>query len=163
MIFKGINNQTVELNIINYQYPYNTDGGWDSNWLNIYLIVKSEVGNWHTVDPSLTTWDVHQLITWFDILSKNLRPEFTDMRFTEPNLSFVLMNTVNDDSKKFRIFFNLESRPKSVEDNIEYYVDIVADNVELKRITADLQRELDKYPERRPEAKDINLSKDALN
>jgi len=32
MTFKGINNQTVELKITNYQYPEITDGDWDSNW-----------------------------------------------------------------------------------------------------------------------------------
>ena len=68
MIIAGINNQMVELKVASYQYPEIKDGDWDSNWLNIYLSVKSELGNWQTVDPSLTTWDVHRLIKWFDHL-----------------------------------------------------------------------------------------------
>jgi len=37
MLFKGINNQTVEFRITNYQYPEITDCEYDSNWLLIYL------------------------------------------------------------------------------------------------------------------------------
>lgn len=150
MTFNGIDNQAVELKITNYQYPDINDGDWDGNWLNIYLNVKSKVGHWQTVDPSLTTWEVQELINWFATLSKNSRPEYTDMSFTEPNLSFELLNDFNADKKAVRIKFNLESKPQSVIDDKEYFVDIIADNIELKRISTELKNELDKYPERKP-------------
>ena len=150
MTFKGINNQTVELKIINYQYPEITDGDWDSNCLNIYLKVKSDVGNWQTVDPSLTTWDVKRLINWFDNLSNNIQPEYTDICFLEPNISFELMGSFDSETKTIRIKFDLESRPQSATDDKEYFVDFIADNNELKSIVVDLQKELEKYPERKP-------------
>lgn len=150
MTFFGVDNQTVELKITNYQYPEINDGDWDGNWLNIYLNVKSNVGHWQTVDPSLTTWEVQSLIDWFNTLSNNLRPEYVDLGFTEPNLSFELLNSVTADKKIFRIKFNLESRPKSATDDREFYVDIVADNIELMRISAELKNELNKYPVKKP-------------
>ena len=150
MTFTGIDNQTVELKITNYQYPDINDGDWDGNWLNIYLNVKSKVGHWQTVDPSLTTWEIQSLIDWFDTLSQNVRPEYVDMRFTEPNLSFELLTDFDSDKKTFRIKFDLESRPQSATDDKEYFVDVIADNFELKRISTELKNELNKYPERRP-------------
>lgn len=150
MTFFGLDNQTVELKITNYQYPDISDGDWDGNWLNIFLNVKSKVGHWQTVDPSLTTWEVQSLIDWFDTLSKNLNPEHMDMGFTEPNLSFELLNKFDSDKKTFRIKFNLESRPKSATDDNEYFVDVIADNLELKRLSTELKNELNKYPERKP-------------
>lgn len=148
MTFFGIDNQTVELRITNYQYPEITAGDWDGNWLNIYLNVKSKVGNWQTVDPSLTTWEVQTLINWFHDLSINKKPEYNDQEFTEPNLSFELLNTFDSSEKKFRIKFNLESKPKSATDDKDYFVDCLADNNELLKISADLKVELEKYPER---------------
>jgi hypothetical protein len=150
MTFTGIDNQTVELKITNYQYPDINDGDWDGNWLNIYLNVKSKVGHWQTVDPSLTTWEVQELINWFDTLSINLQPEYADMSFTEPNLSFELLNDFKADKKTFRLKFNLESRPQTATDDKEYFVDVIADNNELKKLSTSLKIELDKYPERKP-------------
>jgi hypothetical protein len=62
MIFQGIDKQSVELKITNYQFPENQDGDWDGNCLNIYLKVESKVGKWQTIDPSLTTWEVQEII-----------------------------------------------------------------------------------------------------
>lgn len=158
MTFKGINDQSVELKITNYQFPENADGDWDSNWLTIYLKVKSDVGNWQTVDPSLTTWDVKCLINWFDNLSKNIQPESKEICFSEPNLSFELMDSFDSITKTISIKFNLESRPQSAIDEKNYFVDFIADNHELKSIALDLQKELEKYPERMP-AENKNLPK----
>ena len=147
MILNGINNQTVEIKITNYQFPSETDDD-DKNWLNIYLKVKSDVGNWQTIDPSLTTWEVKEIIDWFNALSKDFVPKDLELSFIEPNLSFELFENGNDPLKLFRINFNLESRPKSATDDKEYFVDCLANNQELKRIADDLKTELEKYPER---------------
>ena len=140
----------IELKIASYQYPEIKDGDWDSNWLNIYLNVKSELGHWQTVDPSLTTWDVQRLIKWFEYLSNNLQPEHTDICFLEPYLSFELLNSFDSEPKTIRIKFDLEFRPQSATNDQEYFVDFIADNQELKRIKLDLEKELGNYPERKP-------------
>jgi hypothetical protein len=149
MIFKGINNQTVELKIINYQYPASHDKDWDGNWLNIYIKVNSQVGNWQTVDPSLTTWEFQELIDWFQDLSNNKKQKWDEMGFTEPNLSFCLLNDYNDKIKAIRIKFDLESRPKSATNEKEYFVDIDCDKNELDIIVNDLNSELKRYPIRK--------------
>ena len=149
MIIKGLDKQTIEIKITNYQYPASLNRDWDGNWLNIYLKVESKVGNWQTVDPSLTTWEIQELIDWFNDLAKNTKPKWTDMEFTEPNLSLYLQNDFNDINKLIRIKFDLESRPKSATEDKEYYVDFEANNSELKRLANDLTSELKKYPIRK--------------
>jgi len=148
MIFKGVEDQTVELIITNYQYPEIKVGGWDGNWLNIYLKIKSKCGHWQTVDPSMTTWEFQGLINWFETLSRDEQVEHLEKNFTEPNLSFELLDNKNNASKLFRIKFDLESRPESATDDKEYFVDCIADNEELIRITNDLRIELEKFPAR---------------
>jgi hypothetical protein len=150
MTFTGIDNQTVELKVINYQYPEITNGDWDSNWLNIYIKVISKLGHWETVDPSLTTWDLKRLIHWFDNLSNNIRPEYIDICFLEPNISFELTNNFDSEIKTIKIKFDLEFRPQSAVDDIEYFVAFTADNNLIKSLTSDLNKELEKYPERKP-------------
>ena len=152
MIFSGVDSQTIEFKITNYQFPDNNNGDWDGNWLNIYLKVDSKVGKWQTIDPSLTTWEVHEIIKWFDKLSKDKGPEYRLLTFTEPNLSFKLLNEPTDNEKLIRIKFDLECRPKSATDDKEYFVDISADNDELITIKERLKDELNKYSERKPTA-----------
>ena len=152
MTFYGIDNQTVELKITNYQYPDNNEGDWDSNWLYLYLKVDSICGNWQTIDPSLTTWELQELAGWFNSLSENQEPDYIEIQFTEPNLSFELIGKYDYFEKTIRIRFELESRPKSATDDKNYFVDIKADNKELKRISEELQKETEKYPEKKPTA-----------
>ena len=149
MIIKGVDNQFVELKITNYQYPTSLDRDWDGNWLNIYLKVESKVGNWQTVDPSLTTWEIQEIIEWFNDLANNSKPKWTDMEFTEPNLSLYLKNNFNDLKKRIRIKFDLECRPKSATEDKEYFVDFEVDNIELKRLADELTSELKRYPIRK--------------
>ena len=148
MIFNGIDNQIVEIKITDYQFPKETDDDWDKNWLIIYLKVKSNFGNWQTIDPSLTTWEVRELINWFDTLSRNLTPNYLVLNFTEPNFSFKILDNSKQFLRMFRINFNLELRPQSATNDKEYFVDCLADNQELKRIADELRMELDKYPEK---------------
>ena len=149
MIFKGLNNQTVEIKITNYQFPETQDKEWDGNWLNIYLKVISDFGHWQTTDPALTTWDMQKIIDWLIGLSKNEKPKWVDLGFTEPNLSFELLNQESDNPKLIRIKFNFEFRPKSAKNDVDYFVDIEVNNNELELLALDLKKELAKYPERK--------------
>jgi len=149
MIIKGVDNQSVELRIVNYQFPTSRDKEYDGNWLNIYLNVKSEFGNWQVTDPSLLTWEVVELISWFRTLSSNEKPDYTEQEFIEPNLSFHLQNNYSDSIKQIKIGFDLESRPQSADDDKEYFVILEANNNDLERIAIDLEKELKKYPVRK--------------
>jgi len=149
MRFKGIDNQTVELKIHNYQFPKEEEFDEHENWLQIYLKVNSKVGNWQTIDPSLTVSEIKELINWFAKLSKNEQPEYNEMRFIEPNLSFWLLNDYNANPKMIQIAFNAESRPISASNSKEYFVDIRAGNHELEKISVNLNEELKRLLERK--------------
>ena len=148
MTFLGIDNQTVELKITNYQYPELIDGGWDCNWLNIYINVQSKLGNWQTVDPSLTTWEVRRLINWLEALSTDIQHCDSNQEFTEPNLSFELLNVNVSEMWMLRIKFYLESRPMSAKDNMDYFVDCIVDSEEFQHLADELKNELKKFPEK---------------
>ena len=90
MIFKGINNQSVEFRVTNYQFPEIADCEYDSNWLLVYLKVKSDCGNWETVDPSLLVRDLKDIIEWFEQLSNDIETNSDFLSFIEPNLEFRL-------------------------------------------------------------------------
>jgi len=148
MTFIGIDDQTVELKITNYQFPQaKTSENYDSNWLNIYINVKSKLGHWQTIGSSLLTWEVEKIIKWFLDLSVNKIIELNSLEFIEPNLSFHLLQ--NDIAfKSVRIEFDLDSRPKSADDSIIYYVDGIFSNEELRKLSDDLTKDLSKFPKR---------------
>lgn len=146
MTFKGIDNQSVEFRITNYEFPKITDCEYDSNWLLIYLNVKSKCGNWKTTDSSLLTSDVKRIIEWLNDLSNNKTTE-TNLSFLEPNLEFELIKNQTD-LKTVRIMFDLESRPQNADDEKEYFVDCKMDNAELKKVAEELTKELEPFPER---------------
>jgi len=148
MKFNCEDNQTVELKIHNYQFPNSLDKEYDGNWLNIYLKVESKVGHWQTIDPSLLTWDITELIKWFRRLVYNDKTITKEKEFIEPNISFYLLNELTDQEKIIKIKFDLESRPKSAKEEIEYSVIFIADKTELERIAYELETELQKFPER---------------
>jgi hypothetical protein len=148
MIFIGIDNQTVEFKITNYQYPEIKTGDWDANWLLIYLNVKSKERQWQTIDPSMTTWEIRELINWFIDLSKNKKPKHKLLEFTEPNLSFEHIG-YNKNKVSIRLRFALECRPQAPIEDIEYYVDFEFDLFEIRQIITELSKELNNYPERK--------------
>tara|TARA_R110000868_G_scaffold31045_1_gene114109 strand:+ start:45 stop:491 length:447 start_codon:yes stop_codon:yes gene_type:complete len=146
MKFNGINNQCVEFKITNYEFPKITDCEYDSNWLLIYLDVKSDCGNWKTSHPSLLTRDVKRIIEWFKELSENIRTE-NSLDFLEPNIAFELLE-FRTDKKLIRILFDLESRPQNANDEKEYFVDCEMDNNTLKKVATELKKEAEPFPER---------------
>ena len=146
MIFKGVDNQSVEIRVTNYQFPKTLDCQYDSNWLLIYLNVKSKCGNWKTTDPSLLVSNVKRIIGWFNKLSVNEENE-TNLSFLEPNLEFDLIK-ITTDLKTVRIIFNLESRPQNADDEKDYFVDCEMDNRALKQVAEELTKEIEPFPER---------------
>ncbi|MEP6260084.1 MAG: hypothetical protein ABJ092_00795 [Gillisia sp.] len=146
MIFKGVDNQSVEIQIRNYQFPQETICKYDSNWLLIYLKVQSTKGNWQTVDPALLTSEFKRIIEWFKNLSDN-QTVSADLVFIEPNLEFMLIGD-DQEIKTIRILFDLEFRPETADDENEYFVDCKMDSKELKRVSIALEKELENYPER---------------
>ncbi|MEQ9385333.1 MAG: hypothetical protein RIF36_26005 [Imperialibacter sp.] len=149
MTIQGIKNQSVELRIASYQYPYTLDRDYDGNWLNIYLSVNSQQGNWQTIDPSLLTWEVEELAGWLLDLSDNREPKYRHLEFIEPNISFKLLNDFCDNLKQLRIHFKLESRPRSAAPDEEFFVDFEADGPAFLRMASELSEQLRRYTVRK--------------
>ena len=149
MEFKGIDNQSVKLIVTNYEFPNTKDREYDGNWLVIYLKVKSNLGNWQTSDSSLLTWELENIISWLKELSQNQQPKRSVLEFIEPNLSFTLKNKATDKLKSISIHFDLESRPQSAKDDVDYYVECLLNNEELMQTATELSDELAKYPIRK--------------
>ena len=149
MTFNCEDNQTVEIKIHNYQFPNSLDKEYDGNWLNIYLKVQSKVGHWQTIDPSLLTWEIAELINWFRAIADNIKPEHIEQEFIEPNISFYLLDNFSEKENTFKIKFDLESRPKSSKDDVEYSIIFKADKDELYRIANHFEDELKNFPIRK--------------
>ncbi len=146
MVFKGIKNQSVEIKLIDYEFPNIKNNRWDSNWLIIYLNVKSENGNWDAKDPALLTFEVKDLIDWLKDVCDDKNPKEW-LFFTEPNLSFkIIKNTI--DIKTIRVNFDLEFLPENAEDDKDYFVDCDLNKNELEIVIEELEKELKSFPER---------------
>lgn len=150
MLFKGINNQSIEFKITNYQFPEITDCGYDSNWLMVFVKVKSNFGDWEATDPSLLVSDLKEIIEWFEKLSNNNQIDSDSLWFMEPNLEFQLIKNQSD-LKTVRITFDMELRPKNPDNSKKYFVDCEMDNEELKRVVKELTKQLESFPERATE------------
>jgi hypothetical protein len=141
--------QFVELKILGYQFPEILNDEWDSNWLIIFINAKSKDTLWNATDPSITTFEFKKLISWFENISNNNIEKFKIIDFTEPNLTFELLNNFNAEIKEIKIKFKLELNPKPYTNfDEEYSIKFRANNEIIKKYTEELKIELEKYPER---------------
>ncbi|MCZ8353617.1 MAG: hypothetical protein O9340_02705 [Cyclobacteriaceae bacterium] len=147
MIFIDEESQSIEIKIVSYQFPTNFTNVEDANWLNIFICVHSKIGNWQVVDPALTTWEFNELILWFETLSNNQKPTYSTLTFTEPNLSFELLNGYDEEIKQIRIRLNAECKPKRFKTPV--FFDFKFDANKLKTVTEELKKNLQSFPEKK--------------
>jgi hypothetical protein len=148
------NNQFIELKVLGYEFPENISDEWDSNWLIIYINVKTIEKHWNTACPVLTTFELKGLINWLENISKDKIDNYKSIFFTEPNLSFELLNDINSEIKEIKINFGAEFNPFSaMNSNKECFIIFKANNKEIKIYVEELRDELNKYPERKISAK----------
>ena len=145
MEFTGISNQSVEIKIDSFDLDTEKErDNYNSTWLNIYLNVKSDFGDWQRTEPILLPWEFKNIVKWLTDLANNNVTKSV-LQFIEPNLSFHLIDNDND-LKKIQIVFTLESKPPLADENIKYFVDCLLTNDELLEKATELKGELDKYP-----------------
>jgi hypothetical protein len=65
MIFKAVDGFTLSLEILDYQFPENDYGMYDSNWLMLRIIATNPGSTWETVDPCMDTYGAENLYRWF--------------------------------------------------------------------------------------------------
>ena len=70
MLLVGEDGARVDLRIAGYQFPdagpcHDDERGWDMDWLLVAGSVRTAEGaSWSFLDPSLTTWEVTDLVSW---------------------------------------------------------------------------------------------------
>ncbi len=136
MIIEGINNQTVEFKIHDFEQD-------DPSWFYIYLKVKSSHGSWEVTDPFWEVYDIPNIIKWFRDWSENKPVESNPLSFLEPNILFeVLKHDIN--VKLLRIIFRSECRPQPSEE-FEYFVDCSLTNDQLLKMSIELLEEYRRF------------------
>jgi hypothetical protein len=137
----------VNLQISGYQYPKIDDKDYDGNWLNVYIEINSRIGKWRTIDPSLLTWELEELIEAFGKYSREEFKNIETISFIEPNLEFTFGPTENG-KIHLKMIFSLESKPKSWSGDEECSLEGDLTPQALSEIRAELEGELSKYPKR---------------
>jgi hypothetical protein len=80
---------TFRFDVVGYQFPGAGPHADDDDWLNVSTAVEHPRGNWHAVDPCLTTRELESLANWLEDVAAG-KPTRNGCYFTEPCLEFRL-------------------------------------------------------------------------
>jgi hypothetical protein len=143
---------SVQLDITNYQFPHVDNESWDSDWLTIRLHLQYGDRTWTHDDPALVTRHLTTFASW---RHQRLTTRIT---FTEPNLSFEVLNHHPTGAPAaLRVYLDLECRlpffalldhvgPASHPD--EVWINFPLDEHTLRRTTSRLHEQLGHHPVR---------------
>ena len=104
------NSDYIRFFIKGYQYPdlKTVTNEYDANWVFLSYTINLKGRRWERTDPSLLIWELRELAAWLGKMkSDNPNPVSKEMNFTEPNISFMLMDKKKE-SVKLRIFIDAE-------------------------------------------------------
>lgn len=163
MRFDGPDGRSIELVVVNYQFPPGSrvdrllkqkpPRGFDddANWLVIAGTVNDGAQSWQFRCPCLMTTDLELLSGWFDAIADG-QTVLDEIGFTEPNLEFSRIQ-LESGKVAIRVAFELESRPpwgRSSHDDDwgQFWLDFPVSPGALRRAAADLRVQLQRYPKR---------------
>ena len=136
--------ESLILWIDGYQFPQIENERYDSNWLNIGIEVQLKQGSWTTIDPSMLTMEVEQLIQWF--IAMGAGKHQTDyFGFIEPCLRFKISGTI---PCPLTVSFWAEYRPPWADSTDKFQLKIPLDQTTLLAIINSLERMLAEFPTR---------------
>ncbi|SHJ09611.1 hypothetical protein SAMN04488096_10851 [Mesonia phycicola] len=143
MIFEGVDNQFIELNIINYQFLESINNQFDANWLLINFKVQSSSAIFSVTDSALLVNEIYSIINWLKSIVTNNVLVATTLNFIEPTITFTLLEN-KQDKKHFKIEINAQinnsTSIKKVTVNCVYSTD------ELQKIITALKEEVKLFP-----------------
>jgi hypothetical protein len=140
-------NLKYSLCIDGYQFP-EIKSDWDGNWLMIRSEVQYKNNKFVAVDPSLLTLEFTDIVNWFDCISNNKTPKYTNLCFTEPDLEFQLFG-IRGNVIRYGIKLDLELKPNFKINDHDDFVMVFEHNFEqLKELKKKLKRECDAFPQR---------------
>jgi hypothetical protein len=133
--------------LIGYQFPELEDVAYDSNWLNVKIVVSQGRGKWSAVDPALLTYEVESLADWLKELSAG-KYDKRDLWFTEPCISFHLL-PCEGEPDRLAIEFSHEFRPPWAKDlDEEHQITFPLASIDLIKAAQQLEDQLHQYPQR---------------
>jgi hypothetical protein len=123
MIFYGIENQTIQLDILNLEYPRFLDsiGKNEDVFLMIFVKINCKFGHFEHTNPFLTIDELKYIIYWFRNLSRNKITKNKWIWTIEDYFKFELVNSEFDKIKIIKIYF-YEKKYQSIEINHFVYV-----------------------------------------
>lgn len=151
-LLNGSDATQFRLEIEGYEFPTavpTTNEDWDANWLVVGVEVKGLKGSWSAKGPYLTTWDVEELVSWFDEMSQAQATSwFEKLDFTEPDLEFNARKRC-DGFVELRVLLGAEfSPPWKRESAGQDEVDLTIQSSALQAASAELRTELQRFPRR---------------
>jgi hypothetical protein len=145
MRLTGTDGQSLNLEILGYQFPDPRPDEYDSNWLRIKGAGACSRGHWTFVDPCLLTFEVAALADWLECVASGGSCS-SEITFIEPNLSF------HQQSGALRVYFELEARPAWAASKEAPAEDLWLDfpaSTEMLRVGAmALRHQLQRFPRR---------------
>ena len=151
--FECAENNFVYLKICDYEFPKldKSADEYEKNWLQIEVQAKYKDLEWSRTTPALLTWEVQELADWFRELSRNQKTlTYSNQRFTEPCITFELLNKITSQKKKLRIGFNAEFCPLGWDNEQDEFITLTleVDNAGLAQMADELETELAQFSER---------------
>jgi hypothetical protein len=135
------------MSLVGYQFPQLEDVEYDSNWLQVKIVVSHSRGKWSAVAPALLTYEMESLIDWLKELSAG-KYDKRHLLFTEPCISFHLLPSEGEPDK-LAIEFSYEFRPPWAKDpHEEHQIAFPLASIDLMKAAQLLENQLHQYPTR---------------
>jgi len=136
---------SFSLHVTGYQFPNSTKDEYDSNWINVTIILVGFSEPWTSNDPSLLTWELKSLADWLGAILSGSMME-NEIRFMEPNLAFQL---IQRGSEKFiRTSLDLESKPEWYLGDGAFSFDLEVNDEQILNAIESLHSQLERFPGR---------------
>lgn len=153
MLFQSRESVEFELSILGYEYPdksRNDDSSYDADWLNIRARLLTPFGGWTAVRPTVLTWEIERLATWFRDLAE-ARSVQHKFEFLQPYLRFEALIQDQDYITLQMQYEGTSQIPGRT--TVSLWGDIQISPAELRIAALALEQELRSFPSRgtRPE------------
>jgi len=151
MIAKSIDGSELEIRILSYEFEEIKEDIHSSNFLMIYVRVKSPRASWDFTGAYLLTWEIFSIAEWLKALANNDTSK-NKQDFIERNLRFRLVNKLERHTN-IRVYFYQEGRPPQVTINgalkKRFPIDFTFADAELVLASDLMLAELNMFPMRR--------------
>lgn len=149
MKFSGPDGARLEVTVLGYQFPEMATEPYDSNWLNIHIVVNGPLGAWKATAPALLTYEAAKLADWLAHIADG-HPTAPEWDGLEPNLSFEWRPSASKAS--LRAFLGAEFGPPDsarVEPlGRRHFLDFAVSRTDLTQASRSLREQLQNFPQR---------------